>query len=205
VVCADDRLQRSEKFPEHSRGHGDWRYPPGVRPRAKPPGEAPGGNPVRLPLRTLGDLASPPGDGPGLPAVRKLDLSPGLLDGRRRLQGVLEDLALLAMVAGFAEHRPTREAHMDPARRSDAFHAGREIRHRDRRDPPRLDLARDQTPGLVAEGSDGDDESEGYPVLRHRGSDGRGRLLGHFIGPRSVANEAEDARGERPETAFADE
>ena len=68
-------------------------------------------------------------------------------------------------VSRFPEHGPPREPHIDPARRPDRFCAGRDIGHHDRGNSPGFDFPCDQTPGLVAEGSDGDKEGVSHPII----------------------------------------
>ncbi len=107
--------------------------------------------------RPLSNFSSSKGDGLTLPAVGHLDLSPGFLDRLRGFQGFFQHSSLFSPIPRFSEHGTPREADIDPTRRPHRLDSGWHVAHHDGRDSPCLDLARDQTPGLVADRSDRDD------------------------------------------------
>ncbi len=128
-----------------------------------------------------------------------------LTNARAEPKHVREHGLLLGGIAGFTEHRPPGKPNMDPAGRPESLHPCCEVGHGDRRNPPGLDLARDQTPGLVADGSDGDDEGEADLVLGEEGGDGGGGLASDLVGARLIADEARNARGQSAHGPLAHE
>ena len=107
-------------------------------------------------------------------------------------------------VPRFPEHGPSGKPHIDPARRPDRFRPGGNIGHQDRGNSPGFDFPCDQTPGLVAEGSDRDKEGMGHSVIPQGGGDSRGGLRRHLIRPGAIPDEAEEPRSHLPDLLVPD-
>lgn len=110
---------------------------------------------------------------------------------------------MLGGVPRFPEHGPPRKPHIDPARRPDRFSPGGDVGHRDCRDSPRFDFAGDQTPGLVAQRSNRDEEGMGHSVVFQGGGNLRCGLHRHLVRPGAIADEAEDSRGQFPDMSVS--
>jgi hypothetical protein len=100
--------------------------------------------------------------------------------------------ALLRGVAGLAERVPVRPAQKDRARRSHLLAVAPDDRDTDRRDAPPLDLALDQTHGLVADRSAGGEQHNVHSgFLQPRGHLGGCPALERLqMGPRDVPHKS---------------
>jgi hypothetical protein len=92
--------------------------------------------------------------------------------------------------------------HVNPAGRPDALDKRWEIGHGNRRNPSGFDFTGNQTPGLVADWSDGNHKSKRYPVFLHRRCNPWGCLSGHQIRSAPRSDKAKNSKGNLSNSPF---